>query len=65
MKYELDERVRYLNKHLCEVERIYQTLLMNAGLSDTEYVVMFAILELGEGCLQKDIAEKTVCNFWI
>ena len=58
MKFEIDDRVKQLNKMLSEIDNLYQTLLMVNGLSDSEYIVMFAILSLGEGCLQKDIAEN-------
>lgn len=46
----------------CEIDNIYQTLLLNNGLSDSEYVVLFSIMELGEGCLQKDIANNGYIN---
>ena len=56
MKFQIDDRVKQLNKMLSELDNLYQTLLMSRNLSDSEYIVMFAILSLGEGCLQKDIA---------
>ncbi|MCR4880458.1 MAG: MarR family transcriptional regulator [bacterium] len=58
MNFQIDDRVRQLNKMLSELDNLYQTMLMKNGLSDSEYIVMFAILSLGEGCLQKDIAEN-------
>ena len=58
MDFEIDDRVKQLNKMLSELDNLYQTLLMSRNLSDSEYIVMFAILSLGEGCLQKDIAEN-------
>ena len=58
MNFEIDDRVKQLNKMLSELDNLYQTMLMANGLSDSEYIVMFAILALGEGCLQKDIAEN-------
>ncbi len=59
MKFEIDDRVKQLNKMLSELDNLYQTLLMSKNLSDSEYIVMFAILSLGEGCLQKDIAANS------
>ena len=58
MNFQIDDRVKQLNSILCELDNLYQTILMANGLSDSEYIVMFAILALGEGCLQKDIAEN-------
>jgi DNA-binding MarR family transcriptional regulator len=28
-------------------------------MSDSEYILLYAVLEMGEGCSQKDIAENT------
>ena len=58
MNFIIDEKVKQLNSMLSEIDNIYQTLLMSKNMSDSEYIVMFAILSLGEGCLQKDIAES-------
>ena len=62
MDFKISEKVKYLNSMLCEIDNLYQSLLQDKGLSDSEYVVMFAILELGEGCLQKDIADNSFIN---
>jgi len=62
MDFKISEKVKYLNSMLCEIDNLYQSLLLDKGLSDSEYVVMFAILELGEGCLQKDIADNSFIN---
>ena len=62
LKYIISEKVKYLNNMLCEIDNLYQSLLLNKGLSDSEYVVIFSILELGEGCLQKDIANNSYIN---
>ena len=53
MEYQINDKVKYLNGMLCEIDNMYQTILMKKNLSDSEYVVLFSILELGEGCLQK------------
>lgn len=62
MEYKINEKVKYLNNMLCEVDKLYQTILLKKRLSDSEYVVLFSILELGEGCLQKDIANNSYIN---
>ena len=58
----INNKVKYLNNMLCEIDNLYQSLIQNKGLSDSEYVVLFSILELGEGCLQKDIASNSYIN---
>lgn len=62
MEYRINEKVKYLNSMLCEIDNMYQTILLKKSLSDSEYVVLFSILELGEGCLQKDIANNGYIN---
>ena len=62
MQKVISEKVKFLNNMLCEIDSLYQMLLLKKGLSDSEYVVMFAILELGEGCLQKDISDNSMIN---
>lgn len=58
MKYEIGTRLKRLNSILSEVDNLYQSLLKAHNVSEGEYVVMFAINELGEGCSQKDISEN-------
>ena len=62
MDFNISDKVKYLNSVLCEIDMLYQSLLMSKNLSDSEYVVLFAIIELGEGCLQKDIANNSYIN---
>ncbi len=62
MEYRISDKVKYLNNMLCEIDNLYQSMLLSKGLSDSEYIVMFSILELGEGCLQKDIADNSYFN---
>ena len=62
MGFEINDKVKYLNNMLCEIDNLYQSLLLSKGLSDSEYVVLFSILELGEGCLQKDISDNSYIN---
>lgn len=59
MSFDIDERLKQLNGMLCEIDSIYQSLLATKNVSDSEFVVMIAILSLGEGCLQKEIAENS------
>ena len=59
MEFKISDKVKYLNMMLCEIDKLYQSLLVSKNLSDSEYVVLFVIMELGEGCLQKDIADSS------
>lgn len=59
MDFDINDRLKQLNGMLCEIDSLYQSLLATKNVSDSEFVVMIAILSLGEGCLQKDIAETS------
>lgn len=39
-------------------EEIYHIMAVRSGLSDSAFLIFCAISELGEGCLQKDIADR-------
>ena len=57
-----DEKLRHINNMLSEISNIYQKLLLSKNVPESVFIVMSSILELGEGCLQKDIAEKSYIN---
>ncbi len=40
-----------------EMDGIYHKLALHAGLSDSAFYILYCIVEFGDGCLQKDIAE--------
>lgn len=60
--FSTDEKLRYINNMLSEISDIYQKLLLSKNVQESVFIVMSSILELGEGCLQKDIAEKSYTN---
>ena len=62
MNFQISEKVKLLNRMLSEIDNLYQTLLISKNMSDSEFIVMFSILTLGEGCLQKDIAANGFMN---
>lgn len=57
-----DKKLRCINNMLSEISDIYQKLLLSKNIQESVFIVMSSILELGEGCLQKDIAEKSYTN---
>lgn len=57
-----DEKLRHINNMLSEISDIYQKLLLSKNVPESVFIVMSSILELGEGCLQKNIAEKSYIN---
>ena len=59
MEVKISPKVQALNKMLCNIDNAYQLMLQKKNLSDSDYAILFAILELGEGCLQKDISNAS------
>jgi DNA-binding MarR family transcriptional regulator len=59
MNINISQKVKSLNNMLCNIDNAYQMLLQSKNLSDSDYAILFAILELGEGCLQKDISSAS------
>ena len=59
MGYKISNKVKYIHKILCETEKIYYSMLKHAQITDSEYVLLFSLLESDEGCSQKDIADNT------
>lgn len=40
-----------------EFESVYHTICRKIGLSDSAFIILYTIWDLGEGCLQKDICD--------
>ena len=59
MDYKISNKIAYLHKILCQTEKIYYSFLNSQEITDSEYVLLFSVLQLGEGCSQKDIADNT------
>lgn len=60
--FKINEKLKYFNSMLSEIDNLYQKLLLTINISESEFIVLFAILELGEGCSQKNIAENRYIN---
>lgn len=52
------EELREYNRLYKEIENLYYEVSVKAGISDSAFWIMYTIVELGDGCLQKDIAER-------
>jgi DNA-binding MarR family transcriptional regulator len=57
-----EEKLRHINSMLSEISNIYQKLLISKNVPESVFIVMSSIMEFGEGCLQKDISEKSYIN---
>ena len=56
MKYKQGKNLEAFNRLYREMDQIYHGLAVKAGMSDSAFMILYTIAELGEGCLQKDIA---------
>lgn len=56
MKFEQINEIKEFNQLYKELDEMYHILALNAGLSDSAFLILYTIMESGGGCLQKDIA---------
>lgn len=59
MVLEISEKVKFIHRAMCRVDRIYSTLLKRAEMTDSEYTLLTYMFFAGEDCSQKDIADNT------
>ena len=57
-----DNKLRHINGMLSEISSIYEKLLSSRNVPEGVFIVMSSILDLGEGCLQKEISEISYLN---
>ncbi|MCI8484333.1 MAG: winged helix-turn-helix transcriptional regulator [Lachnospiraceae bacterium] len=58
MKYNQGEHLEEFNRLYREMDKIYHDLAVKAGMSDSAFFILYGILEMGDGCLQKEIAKR-------
>lgn len=58
MRYQQDEDLREYNILFREMDELYHELAAGMGLSDSAFFILYAIAEIGDGCLQKDISDR-------
>lgn len=52
------DELREFNRLYKETDSLYYEIAVKAGMSDSAFWIMYTIVELGDGCLQKDIVER-------
>lgn len=58
MEYQQRHEWKEFNCLYKELDELYHELAMKAGMSDSAFCIMYAIVEMGDGCLQKDISTQ-------
>lgn len=56
MEYQQRHEWKEFNRLYKKLDKIYHEFAAKAGMSDSAFYIMYAIVEMGDGCLQKDIA---------
>ena len=59
MNYTQSRELKENNRIYREMESIYHEICVKAGISDTDFIVLYSIVEFEDGCCQREIA-KTV-----
>ena len=58
MEYNFSKIMRRYNHLLGETEAVYHEMSLKLGLSDSAFIILYALCEQGNGCLQKDICAQ-------
>jgi len=58
LRYQSGNELKDFNCLYREMDKIYHELAIKAGMSDSAFYILYAIVEMGDGCLQKEISER-------
>ncbi|MCI8423099.1 MAG: winged helix-turn-helix transcriptional regulator [Lawsonibacter sp.] len=59
---EIPQQLQRYNQLFKELDDLYYDAAQTLGLSDSAFDILFALYELGDGCLQKDICALSFCS---
>ena len=58
MNYTQSRELKENNRIYREMESIYHEICVKAGISDTDFIVLYSIVEFEDGCCQRKIAKQ-------
>lgn len=58
MIFEPSQELKEVSRLYKELDDICHDISVRIGISDSVLVILYAIVEMGDGCIQKDISEK-------
>lgn len=58
MVLEASQELKEVNRLYKELDDIYHDISLRLGISDSVLIIFYSIVEMGDGCIQKDISEK-------
>lgn len=62
MEYRAGEELRELNRLYKELDDIYHNIALKLNLSDSAFIIVYTLCEVGEGCSQKDICNQAAIS---
>ena len=62
MKIERNKKSMEFDRLFKEINEKYSELASVIGFSESSFVIIYALIELGNGCLQKDIVNQYYLN---
>jgi DNA-binding MarR family transcriptional regulator len=58
MNYEASQELKEVNRSYKELDDIYHDVSVKLGISDSVLTILYALVEMGDGCIQKDISDQ-------
>lgn len=58
MNYEASQELKEVNRLYKELDDIYHDVSVKLGISDSVLTILYALVEMGDGCIQKDISDQ-------
>lgn len=62
MKLRQEKALKEYNSLWREIDKLWHEIAKQAGVSDSAFAILSTILELGEGCLQRDICNMNAIS---
>ncbi len=59
LEYRLGSELKEFNRLYKEFDELYHGIAVRAELSDSAFCILYAVVEMGDGCLQKEISNVT------
>ncbi len=57
MEYKESPELKEINRLIKELMDLYYEISLKSGLSDSAFDILYALVSMGSGCMQKDIAD--------
>lgn len=58
MNYEASQELKEVNRLHKELDDIYHDIFVALSISESVFIILYALVEMGDGCIQKDISDQ-------